>query len=142
MKIYRFEHPKSKKGLFTSELNKEGYGNIHKEVIEILLDHYNYYPHDLPSPFDDCDHNQVELLRKYINDGYNFGCSSISQLAKWIMYDKEILENIIKVEFEVYEIELENDCETIVMKSQVIFNPQKVKNKLKLDIKNIFENVL
>lgn len=137
MKIYRFEHKKTKQGMFTSDLKDiEEYRELQRNIAQTLLDHFREHPDDLPYPGDDfCKtffngekviNKELDEFTDFITSGGIFGCHSLKQLAGWILKKKELLNDLLKCGYFLYEIEIDESKQFYHLDHQVVFKRENI----------------
>lgn len=137
MKIYRFEHKKTKQGMFTSDLKEcEEYRELQRHIAQTLLDHFRDNPEDLPEPgvdfcktFFNVEHiinKEFDDFRNFIINGGIFGCHSLKQVASWILQKKELLNDLLKCGYFLYEIEIDDSKKFYALEHQVVFNRESI----------------
>lgn len=162
MKIYRFEHKKYKTGMFSSNLFGTEYEALQELISRTLMDHYDVYPDDLKSPkvefieilnsqdknIDTNDwlqlskNNEYQNFINYIHSGGIFGCSDLEKTSKWILNDSNLLDNMLKCGYFLYEIELKEDSNIYKLNTQVVFKRHNIVKTKVLHAKTILKEFL
>ena len=69
-------------------------------------------------------------FKKVIDDGWKHACYSLLHFCGWFRFD---WIHLIDYGFGLYEIEIDQ-CDVVVGKAQVIFNPEKIVSKREMSI--------
>ena len=167
MKIYRFEHKKKQTGMFSTDLNCTEYEDLQHVIRRRLMDHFEYYPDDLRDPkveFAEMiskrngykNYDVIDFLMKkdqhlareyqdfidYIYSNGIFGCSDLNRASKWILNDEELLDNMLKCGYFLYEFELKENSKIYELETQIVFKRQHIIKKKVLHAKTVLKEFL